>query len=108
MKNKQIVDEAMDIADELLAASDLDSATRISVRYWIQGHIPVSTTGTNEPELNQEMFIELVYDAIKNKKGNPVLKSGSKQTANCVIRDKHGNIKFQETSELEIINGNSN
>ena len=104
----RILGEAMKIADELLESSQLDNPTRRTVETWLFSHIPVSTIEGMEPELNQEMFKEMIRDAIRTGTGNIHIKTGSKQTGEIEIRDKNGNIKFTEKSELEIINGNSN
>jgi len=50
----------------------------------------------------------MIRDAIRTGTGNIHIKTGSKQTGEIEIRDKNGNIKFTEKSELEIIDGNSN
>ena len=104
----RIFGEAMTVADELLASSNLDDQTRTRLEQWLFSHIPVSTTEGHEPELNREMFEEMIRDAIRTGTGNIHIKTGSKQTGEVEIRDKNGNIKFTEKSELEIINGNSN
>jgi hypothetical protein len=108
MNKSKILGEAIDIADELLASSNLDDQTRNRLEQWLFSHIPVSTTEGCEPELNREMFEEMIRDAIRTGTGNIHIKTGSKQTGEIEIRDKDGNIKFTEKSELVIINGNSN
>ena len=104
----RIFGEAMRVADELLASSNLDDQTRNRLEQWLFSHIPVSTTEGHEPELNREMFEEMVHEAIRTGKGNIHIKTGSRQTGEVEIRDKDGNIKFTEKSELEIVDGNSN
>ncbi len=104
----RIFGEAMKIADELLASSNLDDPTRNTLEQWLFSHIPVSTIDGQEPELNRDMFVEMVHDAIKTGRGNIHIKTGSRQTGEVEIRDKNGRIKFTEKSELEIIDGNSN
>ena len=104
----RILGEAMKVADELLASSNLDDHTRTKLEQWLFSHSPVSTTDGQEPELNRDMFVEMVHDAIKTGRGNIHIKTGSRQTGEVEIRDKNGRIKFTEKSELEIINGNSN
>jgi len=108
MNKSKILGEAMKIADELLNPSGLDEQTRINLEEWLFSHIPVSTIEGCEPELNREMFEEMIRDAIRTGTGNIHIKTGSKQTGEIEIRDKNGNIKFTEKSELEIIDGNSN
>ncbi len=104
----RIFGEAMTVADELLASSNLDDQTRNRLEQWLFSHIPVSTIEGQEPELNRDMFVEMVHDAIRTGRGNIHIKTGSKQTGEVEIRDKNGRIKFTEKSELEIIDGNSN
>ena len=104
----RILGEAITIADELLESSNLDDQTRNKLEQWLFSHIPVSTIDGCDPELNREMFEEMILDAIRTRAGNIHIKTGSKQTGEIEIRDKNGNIKFTEKSELEIINGNSN
>lgn len=104
----RILGEAMTVADELLASSNLDEEMKNDLENWLFSHIPVSTIDGQEPELNRDMFVEMVHDAIKTGRGNIHIKTGSKQTGEVEIRDKNGNIKFTEKTELEIINGNSN
>ena len=108
MNKSKILGEAMKVADELLELAGLDTHTRTTLENWLYSHIPVSTIDGQEPELNRDMFVEMVHDAIKTGTGNIHIKTGSKQTGEVEIRDKNGNIKFTEKSELEIINGNSN
>lgn len=108
MNKSKILGEAMKVADELLELAGLDTHTRTKLEQWLFSHIPVSTTEGHEPELNRDMFVEMVHDAIKTGRGNIHIKTGSKQTGEVEIRDKNGNIKFTEKTELEIINGNSN
>ena len=104
----RIFGEAMKIADELLELAGLDTHTRTKLENWLYSHIPVSTIDGQEPELNRDMFVEMVHDAIRTGRGNIHIKTGSRQTGEVEIRDKNGNIKFTEKSELEIIDGNSN
>ena len=104
----RIFGEAMTVADELLELAGLDTHTRTKLENWLFSHIPVSTTEGHEPELNRDMFVEMIRDAIRTGTGNIHIKTGSKQTGEVEIRDKNGNIKFTEKTELEIINGNSN
>lgn len=104
----RILGEAITIADELLESSNLDDQTRNRLEQWLFSHIPVITIEGCEPELNREMFEELIRDAIRTGTGNIHIKTGSKQTGEIEIRDKTGKIKFTEKSELEIINGNTN
>lgn len=104
----RIFGEAMTVADELLELAGLDTHTRTKLENWLYSHIPVSTIDGQEPELNRDMFVEMVHDAIKTGRGNIHIKTGSKQTGEVEIRDKNGNIKFTEKTELEIIDGNSN
>ena len=108
MNKSKILGEAMKIADELLELAGLDTHTRTKLENWLYSHIPVSTIDGQEPELNRDMFVEMVHDAIKTGTGNIHIKTGSKQTGEVEIRDKNGNIKFTEKTELEIIDGNSN
>ena len=108
MNKSKILGEAMKVADELLELAGLDTHTRTRLEQWLFSHIPVSTTEGHEPELNRDMFVEMVHDAIKTGRGNIHIKTGSRQTGEVEIRDKNGNIKFTEKTELEIINGNSN
>ena len=104
----RIFGEAMKVADELLASSNLDEEMRNNLEKWLFSHIPVSTIEGHEPELNRDMFVEMVHDAIRTGRGNIHIKTGSRQTGEVEIRDKNGRIKFTEKSELEIIAGNSN
>ena len=104
----RILGEAITIADELLESSNLDEQTRNRLENWLFSHIPVSTIEGHEPEINREMFEEMIRDAIRTGAGNIHIKTGSKQTGEVEIRDKTGKIKFTEKSELEIIDGNSN
>ena len=104
----RIFGEAMKIADELLELAGLDTHTRTRLEQWLFSHVPVSTIDGQEPELNRDMFVEMVHDAIRTGRGNIHIKTGSRQTGEVEIRDKNGNIKFTEKSELEIIDGNSN
>ena len=104
----RILGEAMKVADELLELAGLDTHTRTKLENWLFSHIPVSTIEGHEPELNRDMFVEMVHDAIRTGRGNIHIKTGSRQTGEVEIRDKNGNIKFTEKSELEIIDGNSN
>ena len=104
----RIFGEAMDIADELFKSAGLDEQTRNRLENWLFSHIPVSTIEGQEPELNRDMFVEMVHDAIRTGRGNIHIKTGSRQTGEVEIRDKNGNIKFAEKSELEIIDGNRN
>ncbi len=108
MNKSKILGEAMKIADELLELAGLDTHTRTRLEQWLYSHIPVSTIDGQEPELNRDMFVEMVHDAIKTGRGNIHIKTGSRQTGEVEIRDKNGRIKFTETSKLEIIDGNSN
>jgi hypothetical protein len=108
MNKSKILGEAMDIADELFKPVGLDEQTRTHLEEWLFSHIPVSTIEGQEPELNRDMFVEMVHDAIKTGRGNIHIKTGSRQTGEVEIRDKDGNIKFTEKSELEIVDGNSN
>ena len=108
MNKSKILGEAIDIADELFKSARLDEQTRINLEEWLFSHIPVSTIEGQEPELNRDMFVEMVHDAIRTGRGNIHIKTGSRQTGEVEIRDKNGNIKFTEKSELEIIDGNSN
>jgi len=108
MNKSKILGEAMKVADELLELAGLDTHTRTKLENWLYSHIPVSTIDGQEPELNRDMFVEMVHDAIKTGTGNIHIKTGSKQTGEVEIRDKNGNIKFTEKTELEIIDGNSN
>ena len=104
----RILGEAITIADELLESSNLDEEMRNNLEKWLFSHIPVSTIEGHEPEINREMFEEMIRDAIRIGAGNIHIKTGSKQTGEVEIRDKNGRIKFTEKSELEIIDGNSN
>ena len=104
----RIFGEAMKVADELLELAGLDTHTRTKLENWLYSHIPVSTIDGQEPELNRDMFVEMVHDDIKTGRGNIHIKTGSRQTGEVEIRDKNGNIKFTEKTELEIIDGNSN
>ena len=104
----RIFGEAMTVADELLESSNLDEQTRNRLENWLFSHIPVSTIEGHEPEINREMFEEMIRDAIRTGKGNIHIKTGSRQTGEVEIRDKNGRIKFTEKSELVIIDGNSN
>ena len=108
MNKSKILGEAMRVADELLASSNLDDQTRNRLEQWLFSHIPVSTTEGCEPELNREMFEEMIRDAIRTGTGNIHIKTGSRQTGEVEIRDKTGKVKFTEKSEMEIIDGNSN
>ena len=104
----RILGEAMTVADELLASSNLDEEMKNNLEKWLFSHIPVSTVDGQEPELNRDMFVEMIRDAIRTGTGNIHIKTGSKQTGEVEIRDKNGRIKFTEKTELEIIDGNSN
>ena len=104
----RILGEAIDIADELFKSARLDEQIRTNLEEWLFSHVPVSTIDGQEPELNRDMFVEMVHDAIRTGRGNIHIKTGSRQTGEVEIRDKNGNIKFTEKSELEIIDGNSN
>jgi len=104
----RILGEAITLADELLESSNLDEEMKNNLEKWLFSHIPVTTIEGYEPELNREMFIELINDAIENRQGNPMIKSGTKQTGEVVIRDRFGNIKYQERCEMEVVNGNCN
>jgi len=104
----RILGEAIDIADELFKSARLDEQIRTNLEEWLFSHVPVSTIEGQEPELNRDMFVEMVHDAIRTGRGNIHIKTGSRQTGEVEIRDKNGNIKFTEKSELEIIDGNSN
>ena len=108
MNKSKILGEAMKVADELLELAGLDTHTRTKLENWLFSHVPVSTIDGQEPELNRDMFVEMVQDAIKTGRGNIHIKTGSRQTGEVEIRDKNGRIKFTEKSELEIIDGNSN
>jgi hypothetical protein len=104
----RILGEAITIADELFKSARLDEQIRTNLEEWLFSHVPVSTIEGQEPELNRDMFVEMVHDAIRTGRGNIHIKTGSRQTGEVEIRDKTGKIKFTEKSELEIINGNSN
>ena len=104
----RILGEAIDIADELFKSARLDEQIRTNLEEWLFSHVPVSTIDGQEPELNRDMFVEMVHDAIRTGRGNIHIKTGSRQTGEVEIRDKNGRIKFTEKSELEIIDGNSN
>ena len=104
----RILGEAIDIADELFKSARLDEQIRTNLEEWLFSHVPVSTIEGQEPELNRDMFVEMVHDAIRTGRGNIHIKTGSRQTGEVEIRDKNGNIKFAEKSELEIIDGNRN
>ena len=108
MNKSKILGEAIDIADELFKSARLDEQIRTNLEEWLFSHVPVSTIEGQEPELNRDMFVEMVHDAIRTGRGNIHIKTGSRQTGEVEIRDKNGNIKFTEKSELEIIDGNSN
>ena len=108
MNKSKILGEAIDIADELFKSARLDEQIRTNLEEWLFSHVPVSTIEGHEPEINREMFEEMIRDAIMTGVGNIHIKTGSKQTGEVEIRDKTGKIKFTEKSEMEIIDGNSN